>query len=166
MELLESGYDWDYPIEPQESGNSYMRHARAKVLGGCSSHNSAIAFWAPKENLDDWAASGATGWSAEECYPFYRKLETALDTTEEAEAPGRGTDGPVTIRTVGRPRPVRRGAAGGVRAGRAPDDPVQHRAHGAARRELVPGQREDRRLAVVGVGGLHPPEPRAPQPRR
>ena len=101
MELLESGYDWDYPIEPQESGNSWMRHARARVLGGCSSHNSAIAFWAPKENLDDWAASGAAGWSAAECYPFYRKLETALDTIEEAEAPGRGTDGPVTIRTVG-----------------------------------------------------------------
>ncbi|GLZ44022.1 choline oxidase [Actinomycetospora sp. NBRC 106375] len=101
MELLESGYDWDYPIEPQESGNSWMRHARARVLGGCSSHNSAIAFWAPKENLDDWAAGGATGWTADECYPFYRKLETALDTTAEAEAPGRGTDGPVTIRTVG-----------------------------------------------------------------
>ena len=31
MELLESGYDWDYPIEPQENGNSFMRHARAKV---------------------------------------------------------------------------------------------------------------------------------------
>ena len=61
MELLESGYDWDYPIEPQESGNSYMRHARAKVLGGCSSHNSAIAFWAPRENLDDWAAQRGDG---------------------------------------------------------------------------------------------------------
>jgi choline oxidase len=101
MELLESGYDWDYPIEPQESGNSYMRHARAKVLGGCSSHNSAIAFWAPRENLDGWAESGATGWSADECYPFYRKLETALDSRDDADAPGRGTDGPVTIRTVG-----------------------------------------------------------------
>ena len=30
MELLESGFDWDYPIEPQENGNSFMRHARAK----------------------------------------------------------------------------------------------------------------------------------------
>jgi choline oxidase len=105
MELLESGYDWDYPIEPQPSGNSYMRHARAKVLGGCSSHNSAIAFWAPKENLDAWAAGGAAGWSAAECYPFYRTLETALDTIDEAEAPGRGTDGPVTIRTVGEKDP-------------------------------------------------------------
>lgn len=101
MELLESGYDWDYPIEPQESGNSWMRHARARVLGGCSSHNSAIAFWAPREDLDSWAAAGATGWSADDCYPYYRRLETALDTTAEADGPGRGTDGPVTIRTVG-----------------------------------------------------------------
>ncbi|MFD9204631.1 GMC family oxidoreductase N-terminal domain-containing protein, partial [Streptomyces anthocyanicus] len=55
MGLLESGYDWDYPVEPQASGNSFMRHARARVLGGCSSHNSCIAFWAPAEDLDDWA---------------------------------------------------------------------------------------------------------------
>lgn len=58
MGLLESGYDWDYPVEPQARGNSFMRHARAKVLGGCSSHNSCIAFWAPAEDLDDWAAAG------------------------------------------------------------------------------------------------------------
>lgn len=30
MELLESGYDWDYPIEEQEHGNSFMRHARPR----------------------------------------------------------------------------------------------------------------------------------------
>ena len=54
MELLESGYDWDYQIEPQENGNSYMRLARAKVLGGCSSHNSCIAVWAPAEDMDEW----------------------------------------------------------------------------------------------------------------
>src|ERR687894_151912 len=76
------------PVEPQEFGNSYMRHARAKVLGGCSSHNSAIAFWAPRENLDAWAAQGCDGWSADECYAIYRKLETALDGADEAEPPG------------------------------------------------------------------------------
>ncbi|GMU79923.1 MAG: hypothetical protein AMXMBFR46_27120 [Acidimicrobiia bacterium] len=54
MELLESGYDWDYPIEPQANGNSFMRHARAKVLGGCSSHNSCIAFWPPAEDMNSW----------------------------------------------------------------------------------------------------------------
>ena len=61
MYLLDSGYDWDYPVEPQEKGNSFLRHARAKVLGGCSSHNSCIAFWTPREDLDEWAAMGCDG---------------------------------------------------------------------------------------------------------
>jgi choline dehydrogenase-like flavoprotein len=74
MRLLDSGYDWDYPVEPQERGNSFMRHARAKVLGGCSSHNSCIAFWPPAEALDDWAAMGATGWSAAEILPLVARL--------------------------------------------------------------------------------------------
>ena len=61
MYLLDSGYDWDYLVEPQAKGNSFLRHARAKVLGGCSSHNSCIAFWTPKEDLDEWAANGCRG---------------------------------------------------------------------------------------------------------
>ncbi len=67
MQLLDSGYDWDYPIEPQERGNSFMRHARAKVLGGCSSHNSCIAFWPPAEYLDEWEQMGLTGGVRPRC---------------------------------------------------------------------------------------------------
>ena len=95
MYLLDSGYDWDYLIEPQEKGNSFMRHARAKVLGGCSSHNSCIAFWTPKEDLDEWAAMGCEGWSSAECWPLIKRLETN-------DGPGdhHGRDGPVNIRTV------------------------------------------------------------------
>ncbi|MER6912622.1 GMC family oxidoreductase N-terminal domain-containing protein [Streptomyces sp. NPDC000594] len=95
MTLLESGYDWDYPVEPQPQGNGYLRHARAKVLGGCSSHNSCIAFWAPAEDLDEWASLGAEGWSARDCFPLFRRLESN-------DAPGdhHGRSGPVTIRTV------------------------------------------------------------------
>ncbi|HJG79820.1 MAG TPA: GMC family oxidoreductase N-terminal domain-containing protein [Brevibacterium senegalense] len=94
--LLESGYDWDYPIEPQERGNSFMRHARAKVLGGCSSHNSCIAFWAPREDLDAWAHEyGAEGWDADSVYPLYQRLET-----NEDPEPHHGTDGPVHIMNV------------------------------------------------------------------
>jgi choline dehydrogenase-like flavoprotein len=79
MHLLDSGYDWDYPVEPQERGNSFMRHARAKVLGGCSSHNSCIAFWPPAECLDEWATMGADGWGAAEVMPLVKRLtETVL----------------------------------------------------------------------------------------
>lgn len=96
MELLESGYDWDYPIEPQKHGNSFMRHARAKVLGGCSSHNSCIAFWAPAEDLDDWATRyGCTGWEHDSTFPLYTRLETNSD-----DGPLHGHDGPVHINTL------------------------------------------------------------------
>ncbi|MCP3801485.1 GMC family oxidoreductase N-terminal domain-containing protein [Allokutzneria sp. A3M-2-11 16] len=95
MALLESGYDWDYPVQEQDNGNSFMRHARAKVLGGCSSHNSCIAFWAPAEDLDEWAANGCTGWSAAEVFPLYQRLETN-------DGPGEhhGRSGPVQIRGI------------------------------------------------------------------
>ncbi|MDN5707256.1 GMC family oxidoreductase N-terminal domain-containing protein, partial [Corynebacterium casei] len=75
-ELLESGLDWDYPIEQQENGNSFMRHSRAKVLGGCSSHNSCIAFHTPAEDADLWEKLGATGWNRETVLPLIKKLET------------------------------------------------------------------------------------------
>ncbi|MER7860778.1 GMC family oxidoreductase N-terminal domain-containing protein [Amycolatopsis japonica] len=95
MALLESGYDWDYLVEPQESGNSFLRHARARVLGGCSSHNSCIAFWAPAEDLDEWSSLGLPGWSSKDIFPLYQRLETN-------DGPGdhHGRSGPVTIRSV------------------------------------------------------------------
>jgi choline dehydrogenase-like flavoprotein len=78
MHLLDSGYDWDYPVEPQERGNSFMRHARAKVLGGCSSHNSCIAFLPPAECLDEWVTMGADGWSAAEIMPLTERLKQTV----------------------------------------------------------------------------------------
>ena len=54
-----------------------MRHARAKVLGGCSSHNSCIAFLPPAECLDEWVTMGATGWSAAEILPLTDAAATA-----------------------------------------------------------------------------------------
>ncbi|WP_031468293.1 GMC family oxidoreductase [Sciscionella sediminilitoris] len=95
MALLESGFDWDYPIEPQENGNSFMRHARAKVLGGCSSHNSAIAFWAPKEDFDEWESLGLPGWGSREMFPLYQRLEN-----NDSSAEHHGHDGPVRLRSV------------------------------------------------------------------
>ncbi|WP_341257942.1 GMC family oxidoreductase [Gordonia malaquae] len=99
MELLESGYDWDYPVEPQASGNSFLRHARAKVLGGCSSHNSCIAFWPPREDLDEWATTfGATGWNADAMWPILARLETNEDAGPDA--PHHGDSGPVHLMNV------------------------------------------------------------------
>ena len=94
-ELLESGLDWDYPIEEQENGNSFMRHARAKVLGGCSSHNSCIAFHPPAEDLDLWVQLGAEGWDSENILPLIKRLETNARGGEK-----HGTTGPVHLMDV------------------------------------------------------------------
>ena len=91
MHLLDSGYDWDYPVEPQERGNSFMRHARAKVLGGCSSHNSCIAFLPPAEALDDWVEMGATGWSSAEISPLVRRLTGTVGLRDVPPADPCGT---------------------------------------------------------------------------
>lgn len=95
MHLLDSGYDWDYPVEPQENGNSFLRHARAKVLGGCSSHNSCIAFHPPREGLDAWEAMGCTGWGADDVLPLVRRLENNAEPGEH-----HGHSGPVRLRTI------------------------------------------------------------------
>lgn len=72
--LLEGDLDYDFTIEEQKTGNSNMRHSRAKVMGGCSSHNSAIAFQAPDYDFQLWSQSGIRGWAPEEVRPFYDRV--------------------------------------------------------------------------------------------
>ena len=124
MELLESGYDWDYPVEPQENGNSFMRHARAKVMGGCSSHNSCIAFWAPREDLDEWESKyGATGWNADAAWPLYQRLETNEDAGPDAPHHGDSRPRAPDERAPG--GSCRRRAPGRLRTDRHPPGQVQ-----------------------------------------
>lgn len=73
--LLQTELDFDYLIEPQVRGNGRIRHARGKMLGGCSSHNSCIAFWPPDEDLRIWEAAGAEGWGPEAVRPFIQRVQ-------------------------------------------------------------------------------------------
>jgi choline dehydrogenase-like flavoprotein len=77
-EMMESEYDLDYTSVPQPRGNSYIRQARAKILGGCSSHNTMIAFRPPVCDLDEWVAAGAEGWGAGDFFPYYDRLATNI----------------------------------------------------------------------------------------
>lgn len=77
--LLQGELDFDYRIEPQARGNGRIRHARGKMLGGCSSHNSCIAFWPPDEDLQIWEAAGAGGWGPEAVRPFIHKVREKVN---------------------------------------------------------------------------------------
>ena len=51
-----------YSIEPRPDVNASLVHTRGRVLGGCSSHNAAIALRAPDADLERWAAVAGPGW--------------------------------------------------------------------------------------------------------
>jgi choline dehydrogenase-like flavoprotein len=72
--LLGSEFDYDYRIEPQARGNGRIRHSRGRVLGGCSSHNSAIAFRTPAVDLRAWEQRGAAGWGPEAMQEYFERV--------------------------------------------------------------------------------------------
>jgi choline dehydrogenase len=75
-ELIDAGaipltHDWGY-----RSGTQYAPRVidfeRARVIGGCSSHNGCAAIWGSSLDYDGWAAHGNPGWSTDELRPIFR----------------------------------------------------------------------------------------------
>ncbi|KAG5912935.1 hypothetical protein E4U42_001685 [Claviceps africana] len=62
LSLLGGELDYDYGTVEQPMGNSHIRHSRAKVLGGCSSHNTLISFRPFRHDMDRWVDRGCRGW--------------------------------------------------------------------------------------------------------
>lgn len=85
MGLLGGELDYDYPTTEQPRGNSHIRHSRARVLGGCSSHNTLIAFRPLPSDWDEWAAAGAEGWDAEAMDPYFDRLRNNIVPVDEAD---------------------------------------------------------------------------------
>ena len=77
-EMLEGEYDLDYTSVPQPRGNSHIRQARARILGGCSSHNTMIALLPPAADFDNWAALGAHGWDAGAMSRYLGRLAVSI----------------------------------------------------------------------------------------
>jgi choline dehydrogenase-like flavoprotein len=77
-EMLEGEYDLDYRSVPQERGNSGIRQARLRILGGCSTANTMIA-WRPRAaDLQEWVDLGAEGWDAATVHPYYERLQAPI----------------------------------------------------------------------------------------
>lgn len=87
-------YDWGYRTEP-EPGLAGRRLAapRGRVIGGSSSINGMVYVRGHALDFDQWAESGAHGWSFASVLPYFRRLECSHD----GEAGWRGTDGPLHV---------------------------------------------------------------------
>ena len=85
-------YGHDFKIEPQSRGNDNILHSRGIMLGGSSSHNSAIAFQPPDGDFVRWESGGAAGWGPEGTRPYFEKvaekvnMETSGAGNEAVEA--------------------------------------------------------------------------------
>ena len=79
LSLLGGELDYDYGTTEQPMGNSHIRHSRAKVLGGCSSHNTLISFRPFEYDCKRWEAQGCTGWSFK---MFTRVLDNLRNTIQ------------------------------------------------------------------------------------
>src|ERR1700749_2537140 len=68
--------------------------ARAKVLGGCSTHNATVAMRARPNDIRDWRAHGLDDWTLEDVYTTYREMENTPDGDDAYH----GRMGPFPIR--------------------------------------------------------------------
>lgn len=83
LNLLGGELDYDYGTTEQPMGNSNIRHSRAKVLGGCSSHNTLISFRPFEYDCQRWEAQGCVGWSFK---TFTRVLDNLRNTIQPVHA--------------------------------------------------------------------------------
>ena len=74
---LPGGHDWGY-INAASTGRPGHLLDRARVIGGCSSHNGCAAIWGSRVDYDGWAALGNTGWSADDLLPFFKLANETL----------------------------------------------------------------------------------------
>jgi choline dehydrogenase-like flavoprotein len=61
-------HDWGYT---GEFGGQVIHFNRARVIGGCSSHNAGAVVFGSRFDYDGWAAAGNAGWSARELQPLF-----------------------------------------------------------------------------------------------
>ncbi len=76
FDLAES-HSWGY-----DSGATYANRvvpfSRAKVMGGCSSHNGCAAIWGHRLDYDGWAAAGNDGWATDEIRPVLQFVSESM----------------------------------------------------------------------------------------
>lgn len=74
---LAESHAWGY-----DSGATYAQRViafqRARVIGGCSSHNGCAAIWGHRADYDGWAALGNTGWGTDDLLPVFESVNERM----------------------------------------------------------------------------------------
>jgi len=101
--LLKEEYDWSYAAEPDPSlgGRSWVWSA-GRMLGGGSSINGQVYIRGVRQDFDEWAAAGATGWGFQDVFPYFLRSEHWEGPPSQAH----GANGPLTVTEIRDPHPL------------------------------------------------------------
>lgn len=82
-----------YSVPQRHMLGRRLPQSHGRVLGGGSVINGMAFVRGNRQNYDDWAAGGATGWGFADVLPSFRRLERFEDGASEL----RGGDGPIAV---------------------------------------------------------------------
>ncbi len=92
--------NWAFQTVPQAGLNGRRGYQpRGKVLGGSSSINAMCYVRGPREDYDQWAAEGNTGWGFDDMLPYFRKSEN----NERGADAFHGSGGPLNVMDLAQP---------------------------------------------------------------
>jgi choline dehydrogenase len=86
-------HDWQF-VGRATDDQPEMHVPRGKILGGTSAINGQVYLRGVPDDYDDWASWGNDEWSFEKLLPFFRKLESDQDFSDDWH----GNAGPIPVR--------------------------------------------------------------------
>lgn len=111
--LFTGPLDWGWKPEPLRACSGRVDMIpRAKMLGGCHSHNASAWVRGHPADFDGWARSGCPGWAWADVLPLFKRIENWQGPPSEL----RGTGGPIWVQPPGDPNPLATAFVEGARA--------------------------------------------------
>lgn len=83
---IPQSHGWGYTGSAHNAHPNATPFERAKVIGGCSSHNGCVALLGHRRDYDGWAELGNTGWDWQSVEPAFQRAIQALQVDIPPEA--------------------------------------------------------------------------------
>jgi choline dehydrogenase-like flavoprotein len=97
LRAMMPGHPANWPLTATLGEGMLQPLPRGKLVGGSSALNGTLFTRGLPEDFDSWAAEGNSEWSYDKVLPFFRKLESDADVTDQYH----GAHGPMLIRRAG-----------------------------------------------------------------
>ena len=97
IDIMVSDHNWQFVGKATEKAQE-MLVPRGKVTGGSSAINGQVFLRGVPEDYDSWAEMGNSEWRYQDCLPYFRKIETDTDYSDDFH----GTEGPIVMHRFAR----------------------------------------------------------------